>query len=395
MKFDIYHQAGFRYQWNIQSINDDGTGDGIIIGARSVEKDKVEQLPLKVRKKAIFDPQFFLPAVPKGQLATYDFFPHLASDGFSSSDYADESAGISASGCVAFQVQNRFRHVVIPTRYMAGMPGDFIKTQNSLFVVPFLEAIASQDGDHSALLQLVVTDNMLKDDEYTADLLNWITGLEGVAGVYLIAEHNGSSKQIKDADFLYRLLRFTLALRQNDMVVVLGYLNTEAVLLSLSDPSVVTMGVYENTRAFKIRTFEDNDTKQRGPSPRLYMARCLQWIDRNYHGAIERRLPGGKELFDQNKYQAIMFRPSFKWHFSKPELYKHHFVELSRQLRQISELEGRARFKHVKAIIEAAMKNFKKMDESGIVLDQDNDGSHLAAWMTAGNEFAKDQGWQN
>jgi hypothetical protein len=270
MKLDIYHQAGFRHQWNLQSINEDGTGYGIIIGARSLEKDKVEELPLKVRKKAIFDPQFFLPAVPKGKLATYNFFPHVAADGFSSSDYADESAGISASGCVDFQVRNKFRHVVIPTRFMPGMPGDFIATQNALFVEPFLEAIAAKDGDHSVFLQLVLTDNMLKDGEYTSDLLNWITGIEGILGVYLIAEQNGSSKQIKDADFLYRLLCFTSALRQNDMGVVLGYLNTEAILLSLADPSAVTMGVYENTRAFRIKTFEDNDMTKRGPSPRLY-----------------------------------------------------------------------------------------------------------------------------
>jgi hypothetical protein len=395
MKFEIYHQAGFRHQWNLQSIKDDGTGDGIIIGARSLEKNKVEELPLKVRKTVIFDPQFFLPAVPKGKLATYDFFPHVVASGFSSSDYGDESAGISASGCVDFQVRNRFRHVVIPTRYMPGMPSDFIAAQNTLFVEPFLEAIAAQDGPHSVLLQLVLTDNMLKDSEYTADLLNWITGIEGLAGVYLIAEQSGSTKQIKDADFLYRLLCFTSALRQNDMVVVLGYLNTEAILLSLADPSAVTMGVYENTRAFRIKTFEDNDTVQRGPSPRLYVAKCLQWIDRNYHGAIERRLPDGKSFFDQNKYQAIMFRPSYNWHFAKPELYKHHFLELSRQLRQISDLEGKDRYKQVRALIETAIRNFKTMDDSGIVLDQDNDGSHLAAWITAANEFAQDRGWRN
>ena len=395
MKFEIYHQAGFRHQWNLQSLSDDGTGDGIIIGARSLEKEKVEALSTKIRRKAIFDPQFFLPAVPKGQLATYDFFPHIAAEGFTSSEYADESAGISASACVDFQVRNRFRHVVIPTRYLPGMRGDFIATQNTLFVDPFLEAIALRGENRSVLLQLVVTDNMLKDGEYAADLLNWITGIEGIAGVYLIAEQSASTKQVKDADFLYRILCFTAALRQNDMVVVLGYLNTEAVLLSLADPSVVTMGGYENTRAFRIKTFEDNDTPQRGPNPRLYMAQCLQWIDRNYHGAIQRRLPDGESLFDQNKYQGTMFKPSYKWHFSKPELYKHHFLELSRQLRAISELEGRERYKHVKALIGGAGKIFKRMDQAGVVLDQDNDGSHLAAWLTAANEFAQDNGWRN
>jgi hypothetical protein len=179
------------------------------------------------------------------------------------------------------------------------------------------------------------------------------------------------------------------------MIVVLGYLNTEAIVLTLADPSIVTMGIYENTRSFRIRTFEDTKSEQRGPSPKLYMSTCLQWVDRNYHGAIERRLADGKKLFDQNKHQATMFEPTYKWHFSKPELYKHHFFELSKQLRLISTLGGAERFQIVRSMTSEAMKNFKAMDGAGIVLDQDNDGSHLAPWMTAANEFAKDKGWLN
>ena len=146
MKLEIYHQLGFRHQWNLQSIADDGTGDGIIIGARSLEREKVEALPLAVRKQAIFDPQFFLPAVPKGQLETYDFFPHVAADGFSSSDYADRSAGISASGCIDFQVSNGFRYVVIPTRYMPGTPSDFVATQEFAVCRAILRVYSRQGG---------------------------------------------------------------------------------------------------------------------------------------------------------------------------------------------------------------------------------------------------------
>jgi len=395
LSFEIYHQAGFRYQWNLQSIADDSTGDGVIIGARSIEKEKLAALPSEVRAKAIFDPQFFIPSVPKGKLATYDFFPDVAADGFTSSDYANESAGISAAACLAFQIAQGFRFIVIPTRYMAGMPSNYIATQDELFVGPFLEACSEQRVETPVLLQAVLTENMLKDSDYSADLLNWITGIRGLSGVYLLAEAGSTTKQLKDADFLYRLLTFTSALRQNDMVVVLGYLNTESVALSVAEPSIVTMGLYENTRAFRIRTFEDNQGEQRGPSPRLYISKCLQWIDRNYHGAIERRLPGGRSLFDQNKYQALMFQPTFKWHFTKPELYKHHFLELSRQLRRISDYQGKERYDYVKTMIEGAIATFTQMEDAGIVLDKDNDGSHLSAWLTAINEFAQDKGWRS
>jgi hypothetical protein len=395
MKFEIYHQLGFRHQWNLQSLSDDATGDGIIIGAKSLEREKVEALPANLRGAALFDPQFFLPGVAKGQLETYNFFPQVAAnDGFKSSDYADESAEISATACVQFQINSGFRYVVIPTRYMAGMPSNFIETQEELFVGPFLDAIAPQQNSPPALLQLVVTENMLKDDEYTADLLNWITGRQGIAGVYLIFESSGTSKQVKDADLLYRVLKFTAAVRENEMVVVLGYLNTESVVLTLGDPSIVTMGIYENTRSFRIRTFEDTHTEQRGPSPRLYCSQLLQWVDRNYHGALQRRLQG-QNVFDQNRYQALMFQPTFKWHFTKPELYKHHFLELSCQLRTLSNVEGQARFIMARGMINAAVERFRSIEQVGIVLDQDNDGSPLASWLTAINEFAQDQGWQS
>jgi hypothetical protein len=396
VKFEIYHQLGFRHQWNLQSINDDTAGDGIIIAARSLERSKVEGLPAAVRKQAIFDPQFFLPAVAKGELATYDFFPQVAAgDDFQSSEYADESAGVSASRCVKFQVANKFRFIIVPTRYLSGTPGNYIQIQEELFVKPFLAAIAEEPTHNPVLLQIVITDNMLKDEEYSADLLNWITGHQEIRGVYLIADQPATSKQVKDADHLYKLLRFTSALRDNDMTVALGYLNTEAVVLAIADPSILTMGIYENTRSFRIKTFEDNDTIQRGPSPRLYISKCLQWVDRNYHGAIERRLPNGNNLFDRNKYQATMFQPSFKWHFAKPELYKHHFIELSRQLRRISAVDGNTRYQYVESMVKEAMKVFQQMERAGIVLDSDNDGSHLPAWLTAMNEFAQDKGWRS
>jgi hypothetical protein len=393
MRFEIYHQLGFQYKWNFQSITEDMTGDGVIIGSRWLSREKVEALPEYVRSRALFDPQFFLPGVPKGSLADYDFFPQIAADGFQSSDYAEESAGISASRCVAFQRANDFHYIVIPTRYMAGMPGNFIATQEELFVSPFLTAIAQQDCSRPILLQLVLTENMLKDEEYAVDLLNWITGLSQISGVYLIMEHTGTSKQLKDADLLFRLLRFVAALRDNDVAVVLGYLNTEAVVLSLADPSIVTMGVYENTRSFRIRTFDQSESPPRGPNPRLYFSRCLQWIEHNYHGALRRQMRD-RNLFDDNKYNTKLFEATFQWHFTKPELYKHHFIEFSRQLRQIASVDAADRYALVTRMIREAMANFEAVDRAGIVLSSDNDGSHLPLWLTAINEFAQYRGWR-
>jgi len=391
--FQIYHQLGHNYVWNLDSIRDDSTGDGVIIGPRSMERAKVEALDPKIRRAAIFDPQFFLPDLPKGKLDTYDFFPEIAADGFESDEFPETSAAVSADGCVKFQISSNFRYVTIPTRYAGGMPSDFIESQERLFVNPFLEACSDQGCKKKVILQLVLNDNMLKDEEYSADILNWATGFDGIRGIYIIAETSSLSKQVKDSDFLYNLLRFIARLRLNNLTVIVGYLNTESIVLSLADPQIVTIGAYENTRAFHIRTFQEGTGRQQGPRPRLYLSRALQWIDRGYHGAIIRRYPDGATLFDRNKYQALMFKPTFKWHFMKPELYKHHFLELSRQLRRVAATGGRERYRYVVSLIEEAMHVHERMAHAGIILNGDNDGSHLGAWLTAANEFAQDKGW--
>lgn len=116
MRLEIYHQLGFRFKWNLQSLEEDSTGDGVIIAPRFMKRDTVESLDDSIRQSAIFDPQFFLPRVPLGQLTTYDFFPQLVAGGFATSEYTPLIALESAKRCVEFQTTNNFRYITIPTR---------------------------------------------------------------------------------------------------------------------------------------------------------------------------------------------------------------------------------------------------------------------------------------
>ena len=283
---------------------------------------------------------------------------------------------------------------IIPTRYVSGMSSNFIPQQQQLFVTPFLNAIDRLGKGRPTLLQLVLNDDMVKDQEYSADLLTWITGISDIDGVYLIADINPRPKQLRDIDYLYAYLRFINALVVNDLYVLLGYLNTEAALLTLASPNGVTIGSYENLRMFNIRNFESDDTGTiHGPNARLYVSRLLQWIDTNYLGAIVRVL-GNTDLFDDNHYKALMFTPSYQWHFSKPELYKHYFLVFSQQLQYITGFQGVERYHLLCSLMDEALHQFAHLRELGVVLDQDSDSSHLPAWLTAANLFAVDQGWR-
>lgn len=395
MKMQVYHQIGFRHIWNISSLGEDGAGDGIIIAPRHMARTCVENLPKSIREKAIFDPQFFLPNVAKGKLVTYDFFPDVMSEGFQTDVYIDKFSLESARKCVEFQESNFFRYITIPTRYVTGMPTTYMEDQQELFINPFLKAIIDMGIKRKILLQLVLNDDMIKDEEYSSDILNWVTGITEIDGVYLIVERSLTPKQVKDIDYLYSLLRFVDILRLNNLDVVIGYVNIEAILLSLADPSIVTIGSYENTRMFNIRAFEASDDREiTGPTPRLYISRLLQCVDYRYIGAIIRATDDKEDFFDKNKYQSIMFEPNYKWHFTKPEIYKHLFLVFGKQLEDLSGLEGRERYIKVAELIKSAMNDYSMLEERGVVFDENSDGSHLPIWLTAANQFAKHKGWR-
>lgn len=396
MSLEIYHQLGFRYQWNIKSFCEDATGDGLIIAPRYMGLDVVEGLKASHKNYSIFDPQFFRPDISKGELSTYDFFPDVVAEGFETEDYSDYHAWVSAEKCVSFQIKNAFKSIVIPTRHYQGTPSSFLDVQQELFVNPFINEIRRQNASNrDVILQLILNDNMLKEEDYLSDILNWITGIQDIKGVYLIADINPRPKQIKDTDTLYSLLNVINIFNRNGLSVVLGYTNTEAIVLSLAAPKAVTIGAYENMRMFSIRTFADEEkNKMQSPTPRIYIPKLLQLVDHRYIGAIK-RAGKGEELFPENKYQAAMFEPSFKWHFSKPELYNHYFLEFSAQLREIGSVSGRGRYLKVKDMLEKAISEYDYLtNNKGIVFDNNSDGSHLPLWLTAINEFAREMHWR-
>ena len=395
MTFKIFHQLGHNYSWNFQSLEVDGTGDGVIISPRHMEYEKAINLPESIRNSSIFDPQFFLPSYAKGYLRTYSFFPDLVTGGFDTNKYAGENARESAHRCVEFQKQASFGAIVIPTRYMQGLPENYFEIQDRDFVEPFLEAISEQNVQRPLFVQLVLNDDMIKDPSYSASLLDWITAKSEISGVYLITELVRNSKQIKDIDFLYALLHFIFKLAVlNNMEVIAGYLNVESILLSIASPTVITMGSYENTRMFSIKNFEEEEVDKyiAAPNPRIYSPVLLQLVDHNYLGSISHSVKNMQGLFAENQYRALMFEPTYQWHFNKPELYKHYFLVLSRQLRQISTVSGQERYEMLTEILNVASRTFSNMDI--IVFDKDSDGSHLPAWQTAANRFAQDLGWR-
>ena len=380
---EIYHQLGFRYKWNLESIEADNTGDGIIIAPRYMAIEKVVSLPANIRQKAIFDPQFYLPDSDRGKLLTYPFFPKVVANGFSTSEWDEGLALESAYQCITFQLENEFRFITIPTRFREGMPTDYIESQSVQFINPFLKAYQNMGNPNRCLLQLILTDQMLNDEAYRRDILNWVTGIEEIDGIYLIYHFTRTNKQVEDIEFLFAVYIFVQALKQAGMFVVIGYLNTESIPLLCADPDIITMGSYENLRMFGTLPYEEKlDKKQQGPNPRVYVPILLQWIEHDYIGAISRVVGDADAFFEDNQYRVLMFEPTYQWFFTKPEPYKHYFLAFSNQFRQLAFNEGNKRLDAVKGECNRAFGMFKELENRGIVFDVNSGGGHLPKWLT-------------
>jgi hypothetical protein len=395
MTLEIFHQLGFRYSWNFQSLENDNTGKGVIISPRHMDISFVEGLSNETKQAAIFDPQFFIPGTQKGKLSTYEFFPDVISNGFDTNEFVTSVAPECALNCLDFQIRNNFRYIVIPTRYIPGVPEDFIPFQQEQFINPFLEAISDQGVTDNVVIELVLNSHMLRNREFTADLLNWITGISSIAGIYLITELSPRSKQVDNVEFLNSILNFVHVLNENDLDVILGYLNTEAIILSVANPRIVTIGSYENTRMFNSDNFSEAEQgRKMGPKARLYFTKLLNWVDYDYLDAIQRVVQDQENFFDENEYQAMLFQPEYNWHFGKPEPYKHYFLEIYNQLNSLANIVGVDRYNAITEMINTAISNYSLLNERGIVFDSINGDSHLYRWQTAINQFASSMGWR-
>jgi hypothetical protein len=383
----LLHQTGHNYKWNIQSYKEDRVGEGFILSPLNINYEKLINLDKNIRKLSIFDPQIYLPNDGRSGLSTYHYFPTKMIDVFNTSDFNDLKETI-AQKCTSLQVENNFSHIVIPTRYYDREPNNFLDQNLEYFINPFLNEI-SKNGRLPTLLTLIIDDCKLCDESSRNLILDWVTGIKEIDGIYLIFDFPRNTKQIKDADLLSEAMYFIRCLKQNNFAVYLGYVNTEALLYSLAFPDSITCGSYDNLRGFSIKRFRsDEGGQQQGPKARLYSSVLLQWIEHTYISPIQQLYNNWEEIFSESRYKPLMFTPEFNWHFQKPELYKHYFIELSRQINALPETYEE-RKTHINSIVNKAIKIYAEIDSSGVYFDQNSDGTHLYHWLTAINLFEK------
>lgn len=383
----VFHQAGHNTAWNVDSYRDDGCGDGIIFSPVHWGRDKITTQPVELKRASLFDPQFYIPDSQKAKLHTYEFFPEKITNGFSTRDF-EAVAHDAAELCLDFQLSQKFDSIVVPARYFPELVTDYIEKQKAFTVEPFLNALEKKGGKKKVFLSLPVTTAMTQDKGYRRQLLNWITSYQEIAGIYLLNEMGEVTKQVSNYEKLLGHLEFIRDLGDASLEVIVGYCNTEALLVSALNPYAVTMGAYENTRTFSIDKFLEDESEKRGPAPRLYFPKLLNWI--RYDTAIEIR-DDHTEIWDKiympTKYSETILKAG-RPHFTQPELYKHHFALISAQLRTLAGLSITKRKEEIKNSIAEAKGLHQEIESVGVMyFDRNCSGDHLPSWNRAINKL--------
>lgn len=383
----VYHQTGFRDNWNRESYLK-GIGDGLIYSPVNIDADKLLGIDRSLKISSFLDPQLYLLAEAKGNLHTYPYFPGNLKPDFSTPDLDNSNLQI-AKLCIDYQLDNEFEYLVIPTRYNEDNPTSYFLQSTEFFVLPFCEYVRDNKIEKKILLSVIVKSIMLSDKEKRDEVLNWITSHQQVDGVYLIFENNFSYKQIKDFDFLLNALQFIRILKENKMEVHIGYTNTEAILYSIAMPDSITIGSYENLRSFGIKRFQEIESSpMRSPNARLYSSKLFQWIDYQYIEAMKSLLHSYESFFDDSELKPLMFKSEFKWHFAKPEPYKHYFYVFYNQIKALPKEQG-LRIEKLEKDIKTAINLFENI-EKFVLLDDNSNGSHLPTWINVINAYKKE-----
>lgn len=379
MTLKVVHQTGHNFRWNLQSLDEDKCGDGLIFSPVHQTPRQIDGLEQSVKKSSLFDPQFYLPSSQKPKFRDYDFFPETMSGGFATTTFETQAA-IAAKKCVNYQTDQGFRKIVVPTRFISELYTDYIDRQNVFSVNGFLEAA---DG-RPLCLNLALTPAMIADKAFRLKILNWVTSYPEIDELYLIFAQQRDSKQVVDSEYLQSCLIFSKEVQDAGLQLTIGYLNTESLLFSLLGDVTLSYGTFENTRIFSLDKFLVTDEERRGPRARIYLPGLFNWIQ--FDQAKECRskaLTTWHAIHRDSRHSEEAFKMAVDPAFNQPQLYRHHFICMQEQFEELRNLLVVDRKVLLLDWMHKAKASYASLAKAGIVLEKHGQGTHIDPWITA------------
>jgi len=391
MSLTTLHQMGHNAVWNKESFSKDNIGSGLIYSPVHEACANIDKAESNYKVSSYFDPQFYLPSSQKKKFQSYDFFPNtiLGEKGFNTIDFSSV-ASESAKRCVDFQIKNDFGAIIIPARFYEEMHPQYIEQQNEYTVLPFLNYIIKNNfnRDKKVYLSVPVTSGMLNVNEYKSNILNWITSHPEISGVYFICQNDRALKQVSDAAFLVEYMDTIYSTYQADLDVIVGYTNTESILYTLCGEISLTVGAFENTRIFSLDKFIVSDEGSRGPKPRIYIPKLLNWINFEEAKLLANAAPDlWRQLYSETEYSRSAFEATKAITFQSPLLYKDYFVNFNEQIKLLSPLSIPQRKDLILKWIDEAVKYYEEIGNH-MVFEKNGGSTHLLPWRNAVTIFS-------
>jgi len=380
----LYHQVGHNPVWNIESFEEDGCGDGLILSPVHQAPPAIQKIDEDTRAKSLFDPQFYLPSSQKKKLLQYEFFPDaVVTGGFSTTSF-EASVKKSAELCLNYQRELGFRRLCVPTRFLDQMYSNYVERQRAFSVDAF---IAETQSDEEVCLSLAVTDAMIKDEGFRTKLLSWVTSYPNVIELCLTYSAPRDTKQIRDSDFLVACHRLGTEMQGIGLELTWSHQNTEALLFCAQGDVAITMGSFENTRMFSTDKFVVTDEDRRGPKARIYLRGLLNWIQIDQAKEIRSNLPKvWEQIYFETEPGELALEQVTEPTFNQPQLYKHFFLDFSDEVAELVEIATADRKAYLVDRVEAAI-NFNRQIQKTMALEKHGAGSHLDAWLNAIKAF--------
>ncbi|NMA50481.1 MAG: hypothetical protein GX951_01350 [Mollicutes bacterium] len=396
----IYHQCGYRFSWNFEIFREKSIGDGFILSPINMNKNFLSEMSEDELSESFFDPQFYALGISKEAYLSYgfDYIDNLL-------DFAKDRNYIAERN-INYQNSLNIKYLTIPTidfdllnsddvfesvylnlfgREYDGNNNNNLNILNELIIRPFTEYIKKIETDKKVLLTVIFDENIARNSDRFYELITMITSYDNIDGIYLIPKCSRTYKRIENIQFLLKIMELIKTIKNNNMEVIVGNSDIESILYVVAGADAISIGIYENLRYYDGNRFIDSDEIKRSPVPRMFSYKLLQWIDYNYLFPISEHYDI-KDIFDDNEYFDITQKFDYKWHFMKPEPYKHYMISYCKILNKMPN-NMNDRIEYVNRILQDAQSLNTNFIDNGIILDENSGGSHLGKWITVLLQF--------
>ncbi len=380
----LLHQLGHQHKWALDSLFQNKVGDGFILSAYNIEKQKIGQKLSGYSAKqylpiSFLDLQFYGSKNSiGGKLDTYEFHP------INHKKEKTEPGTLDAViAGVKFQEKLGLKNILVPNVYMhhekSNRTSRLIKEINT-------HITKKRKKDCLYFMTIPVSGHSIRNDEEIEKLLQELTDMNiTFDGYYVVCESNLESKKKISVDFKYymNLGKIMSTLKKQGFKTILGFSNVDAlVFCTMADIDYVSIGTYENLRKFTIGRYTE-EVGGGASEGWYYSEKLLNFIKARQLDIIRGRNAIDLIKNDDNIFSDIILADGYVWNTHKPDVHKNYLLAIARQLKELDIIPiGPSRVLHLVKIIEKARELYKNLEKQGIYLDDESLNYHLSTWLS-------------